>query len=227
MLYTIPHRYSGAILFSLETESLKLCVEAAVKSGADLRGADLRGANLRGADLRDADLGDADLGGANLRGADLRDADLGDADLGGANLRGTYLRGADLRGTYLRGADLRGAVNADLAFAMTSILPEGDIIGYKKLDDGSIAKLLIPATARRSNAAGRKCRAEYVDVLEGEGRSPNYGNVDPRLIVDYRPGLRIYAQAIVNDVLVNAWDDNRWNECSTGVHFYITRVEAE
>ena len=47
MLFKIKHRFSGSVLFSLETESLKLCVEAAVKDGADLRGANLRGADLR------------------------------------------------------------------------------------------------------------------------------------------------------------------------------------
>ena len=66
MLYTIKHRVSGAVLFSLGCGSFKLCVEAAVKSGADLRGAYLRGADLRDADLRGAHLRDADLGGADL-----------------------------------------------------------------------------------------------------------------------------------------------------------------
>ena len=80
MLYTIKHRVSGAVLFSLGCGSFKLCVEAAVKSGADLRGAYLRGADLRDADLR----------GADLRGADLRGAYLGGADLidGGQDARG-------------------------------------------------------------------------------------------------------------------------------------------
>ena len=101
MLYTIEHRVSGAVLFSLGCGSFKLCVEAAVKSGADLRGAYLRGADLRDADLRGAHLRDADLRGAYLGGADL-----GGADLGGAYLGGADLRGADLRGAYLGGADL-------------------------------------------------------------------------------------------------------------------------
>lgn len=74
MLYEIKHRFTGTVLFSLETESLKLCVQAAVKAKAYLRGAYLGGAYLRGADLR----------GADLRGAYLGDADLRGADLGGA-----------------------------------------------------------------------------------------------------------------------------------------------
>ena len=46
MKFEIKSRFSGAVLFSLETESIKLCVEAAVKSRADLRGANLGGAKL-------------------------------------------------------------------------------------------------------------------------------------------------------------------------------------
>jgi Pentapeptide repeats (8 copies) len=73
MIFEIKHKLNLSVLFSLETESMKLCVEAAVKSGADLRGADLRGADLRGADLRGADLRGADLRGADLRGAKIHD----------------------------------------------------------------------------------------------------------------------------------------------------------
>jgi hypothetical protein len=96
MKFEIKSRWTGSVLFSLETESLKLCVEAAVKTKTYLRGADLRGADLQGAYLRGAD-----LQGAYLRGADLQ---------------GAYLRGADLQGADLQGADLQGA---DLAYAST------------------------------------------------------------------------------------------------------------
>ena len=97
----IMHRITGAVLFSSESKSLKICVEAAVKSKTDLGGANLRGADLRGADLGGADLRGADLGGAYLRGADLGGAALGGADLGGADLGGANLGGADLGGADL------------------------------------------------------------------------------------------------------------------------------
>ncbi len=54
----IKHRWTGSVLFSIETENFKLAVEAAVKSGADLRDAYLRGADLRDAYLRDAKIRD-------------------------------------------------------------------------------------------------------------------------------------------------------------------------
>ena len=81
MKFDITSRWNGAVLFSLETSSMKLAVEAGVKSEADLREANLREANLVGANLVEANLREA-----NLRGADLRGADLGGADLGGADL---------------------------------------------------------------------------------------------------------------------------------------------
>jgi hypothetical protein len=64
--------------------------------------------------------------------------------------------------------------------AYTSILPpEGDIIGWKKSGRHSefactqdvIVKLKIPASARRTNATGRKCRAEFAEVRR-LGRKP-------------------------------------------------------
>jgi uncharacterized protein YjbI with pentapeptide repeats len=97
-LFEIKHRFNGVVLFRLKTESLKLCVDAAVKGRAYLGGADLGGADLRDADLRGVYLNGADLRSANLRNANLRSADLRSANLRNANLGGAYLGGADLGG---------------------------------------------------------------------------------------------------------------------------------
>jgi hypothetical protein len=69
MKFEIKHRISGAVIFSLECESMMLCVEAAVKSGASLDGAILIDASLDGAILIDASLEGAILEGASLDGA--------------------------------------------------------------------------------------------------------------------------------------------------------------
>ena len=176
----------------------------AVAKRADLYGADLRGADLRGADLR----------GANLRGAGLHEANLY-----GADLRGADLYGADLRGADLRGANLYGAKNAQLALAMTMICPQGEIVGWKKaIANGKqiIVKLRIPTEAKRSNATGRKCRAEFADVLEIDGADVAHSDHDSNF--EYRVGQR---------VVPDSFDDDRWDECSHGIHFFITREEAE
>ncbi len=135
--------------------------EAWQSSGPSRKKKSLSYADLRSADLRYADLSYADLRSADLRSADLRYADLRYADLSYANLRSADLRSADLR--Y---ANLSSAKNSELAVAMTRILPEGSIIGWKKCSGGVIVKLRIPEEAKRSHAFGRKCRAEYGDVIE-------------------------------------------------------------
>ncbi len=56
MRFEIKSRFSGAVLFAAETESMRLAVELAVKARANLAGADLAGAKLARANLADAKL---------------------------------------------------------------------------------------------------------------------------------------------------------------------------
>ena len=86
MKFEIKHRYSGELLFSIETETMKMAVEAAIKQKANLSYADLSSADLSYADLRCANLRYADLRCANLRSANLRCANLSYANLSSADL---------------------------------------------------------------------------------------------------------------------------------------------
>jgi hypothetical protein len=108
-MFEIKSRWDGRVLFALECGSLKLCVEAAVKSGAILDGAILDGARLDGAILDGARLVGAILDGARLDGARLDGARLVGAILDGARLDGAKLVGAILDGARLDGARLDGA----------------------------------------------------------------------------------------------------------------------
>lgn len=102
MKFDIKSRFTGEVIFSIETESFKLAVETAVKSGVDLSKANLYGVDLSGADLSGADFSCADLYGANLSGADLSGANLS----GKVNLYGTNLSGATLYRATLYGEKL-------------------------------------------------------------------------------------------------------------------------
>ena len=176
---------------------------------ANLRGANLRGVNLRGADLREA----------NLRGADLREANLREANLRGADLRGVNLRGADLRGANLRGADLRGAKNIPF---IPLVCPEkGSFTAFKKC--GSyIIELLIPQDAKRCSATTRKCRSSYAKVVAITNMDGSQAEVDHVTNHAYEP----IEYKIGENVYPDSFDDDRWNECSHGIHFFINRQEA-
>ena len=205
---------------------------------ADLSGADLEYANLDGADLRDANLSGADLRDANLSGAILWYADLSGANLGGADLSGVDLRDADLRGANLGYADLGGADfsdadlgganfwSTDLSCVKNIFFPmacpeKGSFIAFKKAGC-YIIELFIPSNAKRCSATSRKCRcskAKVISITTPSGDKTNitevHSNYDPNFI--YKLG---------EYVEVKNFDDNRWNECSTGIHFFITRQEA-
>ena len=198
-------------------------IKLAVKDcrGANLRGANLCGADLRGADLRGADLYGANLCGANLRGANLYGANLRGANLCGANLCGANLRGANLYGANLCGANLRGAnlYGAKCGYTTSGywlVCPtEGAFIGWGK-KSGKIVKLSIPLKAARSSATTRKCRCEFAKVLDIEGVSEIHHHTRFGEIT-YKIGEYVYP---------DSYDVDRWNECSHGIHFFMTREEA-
>lgn len=236
---------------SCGTKGVRANLWGADLSGADLRGADLRGAclwsaslwnadlrytNLSGANLRDANLESANLSGAYLKGANLNDADLTYTDLKSANLWGADLWCADLSGADLKGADLRYAIleganlsGADLCDAKINFsiaCPEkGSFIAFKKAGNNYnnyIVELLIPEDARRCSATSRKCRCDKAKVLsitKIDGTSDGVDTV-------YSIYDETFAYKIGEIVEVKDFDDNRWNECSTGIHFFLTRQEA-
>ena len=208
----------GSVLFeySKENNTIKDTLCEANLCGADLRGANLRGADLRGADLRGADLCGANLRGANLRGADLREANLCGADLCGANLRGADLRGADLCEANLCGADLREGT----AFLLSQC-PDGAFIGYKKASS-HIVKLLVPEDAKRSSATTLKCRCSKAKVLEIQNLDGSKS--DLKAVPSDRDENFIYV--VGKEKEVEGFDEDRWNECSTGIHFFISREMA-
>ena len=199
----IKNRWTGSILFEYEKEdnTINDTVMEAVKNGAYL--------------------GDADLCGAYLGGAYLRGADLGGAYLCGADLGGAYLCGA-----YLGDADLRGAKN--ISFIPFACPSDGSFVGWKKISDYSenysgkyLVKLRIPDDARRCSANTTKCRCDKAEVLE-------ITNIETNEKVDvitntnevrcvYKVGEMVYP---------DSFDEDRWNECSHGIHFFINKQEA-
>ena len=201
-------------------------------SYADLSGADLSYADLSHADLSYADLSHVYLSHANLSYTNLFHANLSYTDLSGANMGYAMMRGADLCGATLRGAnmtnaDLCGAKLDDVKYdCSTSFFAlqcpeEGSFIGYKKACS-HIVKLEILPDAKRSSATTRKCRcsaAKVLSITTLDGKEDGTQSVS-----SYRDPNFVYRVGEI--VRVDDFDEDRWNECSTGIHFFITRDEA-
>ena len=176
---------------------------------------------LKGEGGKHADLSNTDLSNANLTNVNLRYANLSNANLTNANLRYIDLRYADLINANLTKADLTNIKTNYHTLGYHLTCPEeGSFIGYKKADK-HLVKLLILEDSKRSSATTLKCRCDKAKVLDienietGEKIKEIRSNYDSNFI--YRVG---------EIVSVDNFDNNRWNECTTGIHFFINRENA-
>lgn len=115
----------------------------------------------------------------------------------------------------------------------------GEFIGYKKCynlsytDDNVltyrtyvpyVVALLIPADAKRSSGTGRKCRcskAKVIGIYDLDGFKADVDTVRSMTVhydaINYKKGNWVYP---------DSFDEDRFNECSHGIHFFMTFDEA-
>jgi uncharacterized protein YjbI with pentapeptide repeats len=213
MKLQIKNRFTDLVIFEADTADMKALVLLAIASDISLSGANLSGANLSGANLSGANLSGANLSRANLSRANLSRANLYGADLSRAYLSGAYLSGADLSGANLSGADLKEVKN----MTTFQIVPEiGPFYAFKKLKDGVIATLYVPRSAQRVNSTSRKCRVEKAKVVALSSGTEAYDKHTGKLL--YTVGKWVRPDSFNADIR---------EECTNGIHCFITRGEAE
>ena len=155
--------------------------------------------------VKSDNLKSANLEKAQLQGVDLRRANLQDADLQDANLQD-----ADLRKANLQDADLQDANIIDAIFSPFQI-PKGELIVYKKIKE-MIIQLRIPREAKRTACLiNKRCRAEYA-IVEN---------------IAYSIEHKGCFYAIGKKVIPDGYDDDIRVDCTYGIHFFLTKKEAE
>ena len=174
--------------------------------GANLYGANLSGANLSGANLYGADLTCVELIGADLSGAILTCADLTRANLSGANLSGANLRCANLTDTILDEKE---------QFRKGIVLTE-PMTGYKKAYGGKIITLEIPVGAKVFSINNKKRRTNKAKVIDMQG--------EIELISCYDADFKYH---VGDEIEIKDFGENYNVECGAGIHFFLTREEAE
>lgn len=209
--------------------SIRVINDVSYKLGPDC---DLRGANLAWGDLSAAHLYRANLEGCDLRGANLSGATLEGANLQGANLRGAILvvtnmiranlKGADLTSATIANCALKGANLTDVLLPAFQIPQDGTLTVWKKARGNKIVKLLIPDDSRRTaSLLGRKCRTERAKVLsivDDMGKSIDLASSMHHFNFKYKVG---------EYVIEKDYDDDIRVECAAGIHFFLTKEEAE
>lgn len=190
------------------------------------------------ADFNDCDLSEVEMNnGVTFAGASFDRCNFKDANCYGAIFRDTSFWNTDLTNVKMLEADF---TNADFVrcklndikydectCSIALACPEkGAFTAFKKAElyngDRCIVELQVPADALRSSATTRKCRvskAKVVAVYTMDGKSVKQNA--------YSTHTRSFAYKLGKTVEVKNFDKNRWNECSTGIHCFITKREAE
>ena len=144
---------------------------------------------------------------------------LEEAVMQGANLYRANLYRANLDGANLDGANLDGATN--IPFVPFACPSDGAFIGWKKVNS-CLVMLEIPEDARRYSCTSQKCRCDKAKVLGITNLYTNESvseikNTSYSPAVTYKVGEMVYP---------DSFDENRWNECSHGIHFFINKQMA-
>jgi hypothetical protein len=173
----------------------------------------------------------------------FRECDFSRCDMHGVTFKYCHFYNCDFEEAelppFFHPNTMEGCINIPY---MPMVCPEeGEFIGYKIASSEQRPSLLpssampyenegpanvlvtlkIPFDARRSSAGGRKCRCDKAKIIgleffgKHEGENIAYSKFDARF--EYHVG---------EEISVPFFDENRWNECSTGIHFFINRKEA-
>ena len=134
----------------------------------------------------------------------------------GANI--STCEDCDLRGAYIYSADLRNAKN--IPFIPLACPSDGEFTGWKKVQ-GKLIELRIPADAKRSSATTDKCRCDKALVVSITDISNDKEITE---IVNHNRAKTVYR--VGEMVFPDSFDDNRWNECSNGIHFFTNKESA-
>lgn len=105
----------------------------------------------------------------------------------------------------------------------------GSFIGYKKVIDINdftkhyILKLQIPADAKRSSATDKLCRCNKAEVLNIQNLdgSPVDNILKVGSICNYK-----FIYKIGEMVEEPNFNECRWEECTSGIHFFVNRKDA-
>lgn len=177
---------------------------------------------LNGADLSCCSFENALLDGCSLYQVSLENSFLKGCSMRKCNLRNSNLKGADLFSAILEKADLSHVITDDSTKWFQLHCPEsGAFIGYKKCLYDRIVTLYIPKDARRTSATLPTCRCSKAKVLKitNSDNSENYTEawslVDENFVYRLGKWVEVYN-----------FNEDRWMDSTTGIHFWMTREEA-
>ncbi len=228
----------------ISVEELKHLIEHRNKSERlHLQDYKLHNINMTGWDMSNVDVSLSSFLGSTLDGINFENSIIENALFDGCSMKGVNLKNANVTGSCFRSCDLRNA-NAEGTNFLRSVLeladmsgmkindqtkwirlhcPEkGPFLGYKKCMGDRLVQLLIPADAKRSSATGATCRCNKAKVLTIKSFDYKEQYEEAWSLVDENFVYRVGQWVEVKD-----FNEDRWFDSTTGIHFWLTREEAK
>lgn len=177
--------------------------------------------------------------GVSFNSAGFDKCNFNDAHLFGANFSEACfynctfvkanLNNADFRDAEFNNCNLTDICYDEFTVGIALACPEkGAFTAFKKAHlysgERCIVELQVPADAKRSSATTRKCRVSKAKVIAVY--KIDDGVYTPIKQNAYSNHTNSFVYKIGSTVCVKNFDENRWNECSTGIHCFITMREA-
>ena len=128
---------------------------------------------------------------------------------------------------YLHTTHMTECTGAEVPIACPS---HGSFIAWKaavdpETDEFVLVKLRIPAKAARCSAGNLKCRANEAQVLDIQKLSDKEISLERKTAYSTWDSNFIYTVGRTVKP-TEPFNKNRWSECSSGIHFFIDRLEA-
>lgn len=212
-------------------------------SGADLSGCVIDHTRMSNSSFNNTNFTDSEIIASSFEDSVLQDANFENATIKLAVFNSAVLVKANFNNARLINMEnlfFNAAIDSDnnLGDLFPLACPkEGSFIGWKVgcdippnasiqrryiYGENLIIKLEIPADAKRLSGFGNKCRCDKAKILDifcpgthvskQRARSKFYGDL-------------IYE--VGKTVCVDNFDENRWHECSYGIHFVMTQEELK
>ena len=229
----------------LHNANLCDCKFSGNMDGANLYGAAITGTEFKNCCMRHTNIESTNIGAAKFTYCDLYYANFSWAKIRTVTFEHCNMCGADfINGTWEKVKILSSSINHAIIRSIKMETPPvikntstyetglalacpetGSFEAWKVVKNNHgkyLIKLLIPADAKRSSATTCKCRcskAKVLDIIRISAKRHvksvvNYAYFNTTV---YTVGKMVYP---------DSFDKNRWNECSNGIHFFISKKNA-
>lgn len=219
----ISRRVEGEILSLRECEFQDMDLTGWNLSGTDVTLSSFRNVILNGVNFHGSIVENALFDGCPMHGADFRCANMTTGSFRYCDMGECNIQGANLFGAVLEFADLEGIISDENTQWFRLHCPEkGAFLAYKKCVNNRMVQLLVPEDAKRTSATLPSCRCSKAKVLTiksfdfKENFDEAWSLVDENFV--YKKGQWVE---------VRDFNENRWQDSTTGIHFWLTREEAE